>query len=246
MLTVITTCYNSEKTIERTIRSVLSQTDGQFEHIFIDGASKDNTVAIIEGFREQYAEKGIKMILVSEKDNGAYEAANKGLHLAKGDIIGYLNSDDWYEPNTVFLVRKTFEKNPGTDIVMGAMYIHNGDQIITKKPKKSFYVSSRNYNCPALFVTKDCYRDVGDPDERTVYADFDWYLRALKKGKKVVFLNDVLTNFLIGGISTQKSFRQIPDKIKERYAVYRDNGYSRFYIFECIFQELAKYCLIRA
>lgn len=245
MISIITICYNSEKTIKRTIQSILNQTTNQFEHVFIDGSSKDKTVATIEEFHDDYVKKGVDFTLISEKDKGISNAINKGIRLAKGDIIGILNSDDWYEANTVFLVQKAFDEHPGIDIVMGSGYIHNKDHIIVKRPKKGLIITSRNFNHPAMFVRKECYEDVGGYNEQKPFEDFDWYLRALRKGKNVLFIQDILSNFSVGGISTQKSFSQTLKKIKLRYATYRDNGYSRIYIFECIFHELAKYCLIR-
>ena len=238
MLSIVTACYNSEKSIERTIKSVLGQSTNRIEHIFIDGSSKDKTVSIIESYRKKYEEKGIKMVVVCERDNGIYDAMNKGIKLSKGSVIGLLNSDDWYEPNTVSLVMKTFHNNPGLDIAMG-VYIHNGSKIITKRPQKSGFITSRNFNHPAMFVSKECYQAVGPYGE----DDFSWYLKALKMNRQVILLKNVLTNFSAGGISTRIRICDIPQNVKYRYKIYRENGYSHFYFFECIFQEVAKYCL---
>ena len=239
MLSVITACYNSEKSIERTIKSVLEQSTNQIEHIFIDGESNDRTVQIIESYRKKYEEIGIKMVLVSEKDNGIFDAMNKGIKLSTGSIIGLLNSDDWYEPNTASLVIETFRNNPGLDIVMGAIYIHKGTNIITKRPKKSIYVTSRNFNHPAMFASKECYRAIGFYGE----SDFSWYLKSLKMNRKIMFLNNILTNFSAGGVSTRIKVHDIPHNIKCRYKMYRENGYSHYYFLECVFQEIAKYCI---
>ena len=246
MLSVITVCYNGEKTIERTIKSVLNQSTNQVEHIFIDGNSRDRTVSIIESYRKQYEDKGIKMSVISEKDNGIYDAMNKGIRLSTGSAIGFLNSDDWYEPDTVSIVLEEFKKNVNADIVMGSMYIQNRGKVITKIPHKSFVITSRNFNHPAMFVTRECYQNVGSYiNDQRMFGDFDWYLRALKKKKNILYIRDVLVDFSVGGVSTKKSLRNALIKIKYRYSTYRDNGYSKLYFFECVFQELAKYCLIR-
>ena len=237
MLSIVTVCYNSEKTIEHTIQSVLNQSINQFEHIFIDGASKDRTVSIIESYRKKYEEKDIRMIVISEKDKGIYDAMNKGIQLSTGSIIGFLNGDDWYELDTISAVLETFNNNLEADIVMGAAYIHNGDRIIIKSPRKSGIITSRNFNMPGMFVKKECYQTVGFYGEN----DFDWYLRALKKKKQVVFIKNILVNFSAGGVSTRIKIHDVPRNIKYRYKIYRDNGYSRVYFFECMIQDTAKY-----
>jgi glycosyltransferase involved in cell wall biosynthesis len=92
---IITVCYNSEKTIERTITSLRNQTYQNFEYIIIDGGSTDSTLEIIKKNLD------VVSILVSEKDEGIYDAMNKGIDLASGEIIGIINSDDWYENDTL-------------------------------------------------------------------------------------------------------------------------------------------------
>lgn len=248
MISIITACYNSGATIKRTIESVLNQdslSDIQIEHIFVDGASKDNTLSIIEGYRTAYEQKGMRMIVNSEKDEGIYDAMNKGISLSAGKIIGILNSDDWYEPNTISVVQKAFNNNMKADIIMGAIYLHNGKQTIIKRAKKSWIITSRHFNHPAMFVRSDCYQDVGTYENSSISGDFDWYLRAMRKGKNVILIPNILTHFSVGGASTKKSFPGAIKKIGDRYKVYRKNGYSCLYYFECAFQELAKYCLIR-
>lgn len=237
MLSVVTVCYNSEKTIERTIKSVLEQSTDQVEHIFVDGDSKDKTVSIIESYQGKYEEKGIKMTVISEKDKGIYDAMNKGIRLSTGSVIGFLNSDDWYETDTVSVVMEAFNNNPKADIVMGAAYIHNGTKILVKRPKKSIIITSRNFNFPGMFVRRECYQSVGFYEE----CDFDWYLRALKKKRQIAFIKNILVNFSAGGVSTQIKCHDILRNIKYRYKLYRNNGYSRFYFLECVVQDIAKY-----
>ena len=94
-ISIITVCYNGGKTIEKTIQSVLSQTYENIEYIIIDGMSKDNTLEIINRYRHKISK------LVSEKDNGMYDALNKGISLASGDIVGILNADDVFASNNI-------------------------------------------------------------------------------------------------------------------------------------------------
>ena len=100
-ITIITVCYNSEKTIKDTIESVLAQNYKNFEYIIIDGKSKDNTVDIIKSYEPKF---NGKMKWISEKDKGIYDAMNKGVKLASGDIIGLINADDILATSNAFQI----------------------------------------------------------------------------------------------------------------------------------------------
>ena len=93
-ISIITVCYNSSKTLSRTIESVLNQNGVHLEYLIIDGASSDNTVKIAESYKRSFSQKGISYIINSEPDKGIYDAMNKGIQFASGDVIGILNSDD--------------------------------------------------------------------------------------------------------------------------------------------------------
>ena len=95
-VSIVTVTYNSEKTLGATMESVLDQTCTEIEYLIVDGASTDGTVAVAESYRERMERKGIRLRIVSEKDRGIYDAMNKGIRMATGDVIGILNSDDWY------------------------------------------------------------------------------------------------------------------------------------------------------
>ena len=105
LVSIITVCFNSERTIEQTIKSVLNQTYKEIEYIIVDGQSTDGTLDIINKYSSQIAK------IVSEPDEGLYHAMNKGISMATGDIVGIINSDDWYEPYTVEEVVKCFVQN---------------------------------------------------------------------------------------------------------------------------------------
>ena len=111
-VSIITVTLNSEKTIAKTIESVLSQTYTNLEYIIIDGLSNDSTINIAESYRPKFQAKGISYQIVSEPDRGMYDALNKGIKLASGLIIGSINSDDWYEPIAVETVVETYKKRP--------------------------------------------------------------------------------------------------------------------------------------
>ncbi|WP_418965060.1 glycosyltransferase, partial [Cetobacterium sp.] len=101
LVSIVTVAYNSSKTIEKTIESVLNQSYKNIEYIIVDGESKDNTLEIIKKFQKNFENRGIKYKFISEKDNGIYDAMNKGISMCQGELVGMINSDDWYELDAV-------------------------------------------------------------------------------------------------------------------------------------------------
>ena len=239
---IITVCFNSEKTILRTMESVLNQTRAPYEYIIVDGLSTDGTVAKAESMREAFENKNIALRIISEKDEGIYDAMNKGIEMAEGDIIGIINSDDFYEPEAVEVMEDTF-KDTGCDLAFAdiRMIMTNGRSFI-KKARVRKYLTSRDWNHPTQFVSRKVYekyrykcRDISD--------DMELYFRVRKAGYKIVAVNQVLADFTMGGVSNRIPLKEVIPRIKRRYRIYRENGYSRFYIFECVAFEVIKFIL---
>jgi glycosyltransferase involved in cell wall biosynthesis len=175
---IITVCKNSEKVLEGAIRSVLGQSYGDREYIIIDGGSVDGTMGIIEKYRNHID------ILVHEQDQGIYDAMNKGIKVATGDIVYFLNSDDsLYDRHVLADVMAQFQMgNPA--VVYGNIWlIQDSHQGVLKYDKvdKRFFL--HNTIChQALFVRRSLFHDVGPFDERyEIYADLDWLLRAYSR-----------------------------------------------------------------
>jgi len=111
-ISIITICFNSEKTIAKTIESILEQDYQNIEYLIIDGASKDGTMKIVNSYKKKFNQKGIEYVISSEKDKGIYDAMNKGVGKASGDVVGILNSDDYYAaPDVLSHVVKAFKDN---------------------------------------------------------------------------------------------------------------------------------------
>ena len=243
MLTsIITVCFNSEKTILRTMESVLYQTRPPYEYIIVDGLSTDGTVAKAESMRGAFEEKNIALRIISEKDEGIYDAMNKGIEKAQGDIIGIINSDDFYESEAVEVMEETF-KDTGCDLAFAdiRMIMTNGRSFI-KRARVRKYLTSRDWNHPTQFVSRKVYekyrykcRDISD--------DMEFYFRVRKAGYRIVAVNKVLADFTMGGVSNRIPLKEVIPRIKRRYRIYRENGYSRFYIFECVAFEVIKFIL---
>lgn len=241
-ISIVTVAYNGEKTIRRAIESVLRQSYSPKEYFIIDGLSKDFTVAVAQEYAEQFKNKGIDYKIVSEKDKGIYDAMNKGISMAKGQIVGMINCDDWYEKDALKIVAETYEKEAFDMMYADINLVQENGNIIRKAAKIRKFITSRDWNHPTTFITKEIYNQ-GLYALDNLYADFDMMMRIRKKGYKVVVVNRVLANFAVGGVSNEKSFASMYKRIKYRYNAYRKNNYSRLYIFECVFIEVAKFIL---
>jgi glycosyltransferase involved in cell wall biosynthesis len=243
LVSIITVCYNSEETIKDTIESVLNQTYTDIEYLVIDGLSKDNTVGIAESYISVFRQKGIQYHISSEKDSGIYDAMNKGIKMSSGEIIGIINSDDWYEPNAVQTIVNAYKKSYFDMFYADIRLLKkNGDAII-KHSKMDKFVTSRHWNHPTSFVTKKTYNELGCFKCKGIHDDFDFFLRVRKSGKKICIVNIVLANFRAGGTSNDKSLEKAKQRIRDRYRIYRENGYGRIYLIECLAIEIAKFLI---
>lgn len=240
-VSVITVCMNAEKTIARTLDSVVSQTyDGPLEYIIKDGGSKDGTLKIAESYRERFKERGIAYGIVSTPDKGIYDAMNQGIDLTEGELVGIINADDIYEKRCIETVVKRYLAT-GFDLCYGdiRMILPSGKTFI-KKARLREYTTSRDWNHPTQFVRRGLY-DRFRYRCKNISDDMDLFFAVKKSGARIEVINEVLADFTMGGVSSKIPLREIPERIKRRYEVYRHNGYSRGYIFECVAFELIKY-----
>ncbi len=242
-ISVVTVAYNSEEGIGRTIESVLGQTYQDIEYLIIDGKSSDRTVEIAEGYREALEARGIVYRVISEPDGGIYDAMNKGIRLAEGDVIGLLNSEDTYEPETLETVAETFEQT-GCELMFANIRIHKPDgNSFVKKARLRKFQTSRDWNHPTTFVRAEVYK--ANPFlNRGIHDDYGFYLKMRRQDRRIVTVDKVLANFRMGGASNKKSWKAARKRIRDRYQYcYRINGYSRWYLAECIVIEAVKMLL---
>lgn len=246
-LTVITIAYNSARDIGRTIESVLAQEQGEtpceIEYLIIDGASSDDTVAVAESYIPAMADRGITYRISSEPDAGIYDAMNKGISRATGDIIGILNSGDWYEPIAAATAADTFA-DTGCDLMYANIRMHKSDgSTFVKRARQRRYQTSRDWNHPTTFVRAELYRQypfrcLG------IHDDYGFFLQMRQQGRHIVTVDRVLADFVMGGASNCKDFKAARKRIADRYRYcYRINGYSRLYLVECVAIEAAKMLL---
>jgi glycosyltransferase len=244
-ISIVTVSYNSAKTINDTIRSVLYQTYPDIEYIIIDGGSNDDTIEIIKSYGDKISK------FISEADNGIYDAMNKGLKLATGNFIGILNSDDLYINNSVIselykqLVKGDFE------IFFGDLYYvskDNTDKIIrrweTKNYKPGAFKKGWHPPHPTFFVSKNVYDKYGYFDLKfKLAADFELMLRFLEKYHvRSCYIPKPLVKMRLGG-ATNKSIINILKQNFECYEAFKVNGIkvSIFYLFYRLLPKLLQF-----
>ena len=228
-VSIITVVFNAVETIEDTIKSVIDQDFEDIEHIVIDGGSTDGTMDVIDRYKEMLA------ITVSEPDQGIYDAMNKGIDLATGAVVGTLNSDDWYENNSVISrVVAAFENDTDLDAVYGDIVYVNKDM-----PHKLVrYWESQPYKeglfekgwmpaHPSFFVKRACYSRYGKFDlDLKIQSDFELTMRFMAVNKiKTRYLPGVMVKMRMGGVTNSRISNVIKGNL-EAYKACKKNGLS--------------------
>lgn len=213
-LTIITIVYNNVRDIERTINSVINQTYKKIEYIIIDGKSTDGTLDIVEKYSNQISK------IVSEPDKGIYDAMNKGLALATGDYVLFMNSgDEIYDEHTV---QEVFDSSPGADIYYGEteMYNDNWESLGRRRheaPEQFDWTSFKygmNISHQAIYIRKSILTPY---DLKYKYSsDIDWIIKAAKKSSNIVNVHCYVAKYLVGGMSKKKH----RESLKERFQIF--------------------------
>ncbi|MCP2619683.1 glycosyltransferase [Candidatus Aminicenantes bacterium AC-334-K16] len=222
LISIITVVYNNKKYLENAILSVLKQTYENVEYIIIDGGSRDGTLDIIQKY-----ENAIDY-WVSEEDKGIYDAMNKGIIASQGEIIGILNSDDWYEKGTLEIVAHVFYNDKSIDLVHGAMKRWEENGIIhsiygNKEGAKDIFWAP--FNHPTCFFRKRVYKKIGLFDcHFSLAADYDFMLRFKRLNLKSSYVDNILTNFRMVGKTSKLSF----SPISQIWMLLKKNDYSLY------------------
>jgi len=201
LVTIITVCLNSEKTIEETILSVINQTYKNIEYIIIDGDSKDRTKEIINKYKNNISK------YISEKDEGLYYAFNKGIKLVNGKIFGYVNSDDILLPNAIDTLVRYYNDYPNIDFIFGSVKKHWGILHGYRPWRISwswFFYSSHS---TGFYIKTSSAKQVGYYNTKYKYcSDLDYFYRAIVKKKLkgiATKKNEIFGIFRSGGLSSQ-------------------------------------------
>lgn len=224
-VSIITSCYNREATLRGTIESVLEQDYPDIEYIVVDGASKDNSLAVINEYESRID------TIISEPDTGMYEGINKGIRAATGDIIGLIHSDDFlFSPHTISEIVQTFEEQQ-VDMIYGNGVFVNYDDInlmirnwisgdYTKEKVKDGWLPLH----PTVYIKKNSMDKWGLYDENyKIAADSDLLVRYLYEADlKVYYLKKYIVRMRMGGLSTDTG--KTKQKWKEDLRMYKSHG----------------------
>ena len=222
-ISIITVVKNSSKTIEKTIKSVLAQKYNNLEYIIIDGGSTDGTLEIIQKYKENIS------LFLSEKDNGIWDAMNKGIKLANGDLIGFLNSGDIYYLNAFKTINRYFLENK-IDFLFGS--VEKYKLLHGYKPWKlplsfGFYTS----HSVGFFIKTEKHKMVGLYDQKFLSADLDFFYKMIKKFKLNGISskkNEVFGKFEKGGFSSKVNYIQ---HLKDLNNIRLNNNQNIFFVY---------------
>ncbi len=221
-------CFNNAGTIKDALQSVASQSWSNWEHIIVDGASRDTTTQIVAPFKSE------KTTFISEPDKGIYDAMNKGIARAKGDVICFLNADDFYaSPNVLEGVAQMMSKSD-LDAVLGDVLFFHADNLsktVRRYDSGQFSPSRLAYGWmpahPGMFIRREIYERVGNfRTDYQIAADYEWIVRAFHDTQiKYRHFPEVLVRMRTGGAST-KGLRSTLVLNKEILRACRENGIS--------------------
>ena len=225
LISIITVCYNSENSIAKTIESIISQRYKNIEFIIIDGKSQDKTLSIINNYKSKISK------IISEKDDGIYDAFNKGLKLASGDLIGFVNSDDVLTPESLEILVKYYNNYPKKDFFFGAVKKHWGVLHGYKPWKINFTWGFYSSHSTGFFIKKDAAKIVGTYNTKYKYsADYDYFYRMIVKHKLKGIgtkKNELFGIFARGGFSSKINFF---DHLVECTKIRLDNGQNKIIV----------------
>lgn len=234
LISVVTVCYNSEKTIRKTIESVLSQDLDELEYLIIDGESTDNTISIVREYESQFFGK---LRIVSEKDNGWYDAMNKGIRLAEGQFINFLNSDDYFDHYAIRYVCDHIKENQlDTNVIVYGdstnVYRNSTGSIFHRRieaPKritvdnKDLVNGMCNIRHQSMFTGRQVFETVGLLNLKyRLHADWDFMVKCLKQNIMFSYVKQNLTFYSMYGASTKPN-------AAERHMLRRDNGLYKYF-----------------
>lgn len=225
LFSIVTVCYNSEKTIARTIESILTQEFKDYEYIIVDGNSKDRTLDILREYEPKFEGR---MKIKSEPDKGIYDAFNKGIQRSSGTYVWIVNSDDYIEPKALKELSQLIKSFPNDKlpIISASMNFIDDNKNISRQYYSSEKFCKDAYQTfgmglvhPATLVPKYIYNRIGYYSTKyKIMADIDWFRRAYKSLQPISFSKAIITNMCYGGVSTASNF---PVLYKDRKLLYQ-------------------------
>lgn len=238
---IITVTYNAEATVEDTIQSVIAQTYRHIEYIVIDGASKDRTLSIVEKYRDSITH------LVSEPDKGLYDAMNKGIRLATGDYLCFLNAgDSFHEDDTLQQMVHTLKGGELPDVLYGetALVDHEGHFLRLRRLSAPEVLTWKSFRqgmlvCHQAFFAKRSLVEDYDPAYR-FSADFDWCIRVMKKARTLHNTHLLIIDYLQEGMTTQNRKASLKERFRimaKHYGWVSTVAYHAWFVFRAILKK---------
>lgn len=247
-VSIITVCLNAAMTIERTIRSVMDQAYQNIEYIIIDGMSTDGTPTILDAYRPKIAS------ILSEKDGGIYDAMNKGLAVATGDILYFLNADDaLFDRDVIGDVVRAFEEHPGVGLLYGKVHyegepllfsiIHkNRERVRDKKDCLTAKFCQQN-----IFAKKWVYEKTGSFSAKyTIASDFEWMITAIERSVGIACIDRYVVTFYYGGMHTKHPYQTIRERLDIIRRHYSAAVYAYYFMKSIVATVLYGHILNRA
>jgi glycosyltransferase involved in cell wall biosynthesis len=233
-ISVVTPSFNSHSTIRDTIESVLKQDYPNWEHIVMDGGSKDGTVEILKSYPH--------LIWVSEKDEGHYHAMNKGIGRATGEVLVILNADDWFRPEALRKVAEAFQQHPVWDALFGDVVFVDGQGQKIYRREEAVYdynvlLYAVDYIChQALFVRKAVYERLGGYRNKEFFnaADYEFKLRLGRAGCQVGHVPALLVNYRYHSHGQSADSRIIRNMNQEALIIRREHGHRGGWRGKCL------------
>ncbi len=219
MISVITVCFNAYKEIEKTIKSVLEQKSKAYEYIFVDGASKDGTLDVINKYIPEFHKKGITVKVVSEPDKGIYDAMNKGAKKAQGNWINFLNAGDCYHDENVLQVIESYLDDNKADIVVGEIVYLEGYLGRRYRHKELNSITEEMIFChQAIFANRKLFVEKLFNVEYRYSADYDWILYMYLKQYRILCIDAIVADYDSEGLSYQNRVKTLAEKENIRIA----------------------------
>lgn len=242
LISILTVVYNNAERLPKAIESVLGQTMPVYEYFVIDGASEDGSADVARSYAERFEQKGIRYHVISEPDQGMYDALNKGARLAEGDLIGQINSDDWYEPEAAACMAQAYRREPFDMAFADLRMIRPDGTSWIKKARVDRFVNSRHWNHPTQFTRRQLLLEHPYPQE-CMSDDLDLMLWLRSSGCRVRTVPGVLADFTTDGMSHSRKWKEVKDRIRTKSRIYHRYGYGWLHDMDTIIVETGKYLL---
>jgi glycosyltransferase involved in cell wall biosynthesis len=243
LVSIVTVCFNSERTIRDTLNSVEKQSHNFIEHIIIDGKSKDKTLNIVSEYSHVSR-------VVSERDEGIYDAMNKGLSLCNGDIVGFLNSDDFFHDYNVISGYVEKFKNHDADVVYGDLdfIAENQNKTVRRWQSSSFEDEKISQGWipphPTFYARRDLFNKLGGFDKNFKFAsDYDLMIRFLKDSStKSYYFEGCKVKMRYGGATTKSFLNILLGNIEILKSLKKNNvEVGKFFLFQKLISKLMQF-----